>query len=220
MNRKPFRPKYPPSQNNKTCCVATERPPRERTFHLPQCARIGAALLCLELSIIAAAAHLESVFEPVIEKAGFKLVRLRMMGGAARTLQVMAERPDGGMDVEGCTQLSHALLDFIEAENPIEGDYEIEVSSPGIDRPLTRLADFTRWKGHEAKIELSAAIATAAGERERKRFRGRLEGLDGNDVVITSQGQRIQFPFRSVAEAKLVLTDKLIQEDLKARKSA
>jgi ribosome maturation factor RimP len=164
--------------------------------------------------IFAAAAHLDPVFEPVIEKAGFRLVRLRMMGGAAKTLQIMAERPDGSMDVEGCAVLSHALLDFIEAENPIEGEYEIEVSSPGIDRPLTRLSDFTRWKGHEAKLELNAPLDG------RKRFRGRLEGLDGNDVVITSQGSRIQFPFRSVLEAKLVLTDKLIQEDLKARKSA
>lgn len=158
------------------------------------------------------------MFEPVIEKAGFKLVRLRVMGGASKTLQVMAERADGSMDVEGCTQLSHVLLDFIEAEDPIEGDYEIEVSSPGIDRPLTRLSDFTRWKGHEAKIELTAPVAVANGA-QRKRFRGNLEGLDGNDVVITSQGARIQFPFRSVLEAKLVLTDKLIQEDLKARKN-
>ena len=90
----------------------------------------------------------------MIEKAGFKLVRLRIMGGAQKTLQVMAERPDGSMDVEGCTTLSHALLDFIEAEDPIEGEYEIEVSSPGIDRPLTRPMDFARWAGHEAKIEL------------------------------------------------------------------
>jgi ribosome maturation factor RimP len=157
------------------------------------------------------------VFEPVIEKAGFKLVRLRIMGGASKTLQVMAERADGSMDVEGCTQLSHALLDFIETEDPIEGDYEIEVSSPGIDRPLTRLSDFTRWKGHEAKIELNAPLATENGSR--KRFRGVLEGLDGNDVVIASQGARIQFPFRSILEAKLVLTDRLIQEDLKARKN-
>ena len=150
----------------------------------------------------------------MIESAGFKLVRLRIMGGSHKTLQIMAERADGSMDVEGCTQLSHALLDFIEAENPIEGDYEIEVSSPGIDRPLTRLSDFTRWKGHEAKIELNAAVDG------RKRFRGRLEGLDGNDVIIAAQNQRIQFPFRTILEAKLVLTDKLIQEDLKARKSA
>lgn len=136
------------------------------------------------------------------------------MGGEHKTLQIMAERADGSMDVEGCATLSHVLLDFIEAENPIEGDYEIEVSSPGIDRPLTRLADFSRWKGHEAKLELTAPL------EGRKRFRGRLEGLDGNDVVIMSQGQRIAFPFRSILEAKLVLTDQLIQEDLKARKSA
>ena len=108
--------------------------------------------------VVAAASHLEPVFEPVIEKAGFKLVRLRVMGGAAKTLQVMAERPDGTMDVEGCSQLSHALLDFIEAEDPVEGDYELEVSSPGIDRPLTRLMDFSRWAGHEAKIELTHPV--------------------------------------------------------------
>jgi ribosome maturation factor RimP len=165
-------------------------------------------------AIFAAASHLEPVFEPVIENAGFKLVRLRIMGGEHKTLQIMAERADGSMDVEGCATLSHVLLDFIETEDPIEGDYAIEVSSPGIDRPLTRLADFSRWKGHEAKIELTAPLDG------RKRFRGRLEGLDGNDVVIISQNQRIQFPFRTILEAKLVLTDKLIQEDLKARKSA
>jgi ribosome maturation factor RimP len=168
------------------------------------------------LPIFTAASHLEPIFEPVIEQAGFRLVRLRIMGGASKTLQIMAERPDGSMDVEGCSSLSHAVLDFIESQDPIEGDYEIEVSSPGIDRPLTRLGDFSRWKGHEAKIELSAPLATPSGER--KRFRGRLEGLDGNDVIITSQDARVQFPFRSILEAKLVLTDKLIQQDLKARK--
>jgi ribosome maturation factor RimP len=166
------------------------------------------------LAIVVAAQHLEPVFEPVIEKAGFKLVRLRMMGGSAKTLQVMAERPDGSMDVQGCAALSHALLDFIEAEDPIEGEYEIEVSSPGIDRPLTRPMDFARWAGHEAKIELNAAVDG------RKRFRATLLGLDGQDVRIrdTSIGNdEIKFPFRSVANAKLVLTDKLINEHSKAR---
>jgi ribosome maturation factor RimP len=167
-------------------------------------------------AIFAAASHLEPIFEPVIEQAGFKLVRLRVMGGAAKTLQIMAERPDGTMDVEGCAILSHALLDFIETQDPIEGEYEIEVSSPGIDRPLTRLADFSRWKGHDAKIELNAPLATANGDR--KRFRGRLEGLDGNNVVIATGENKIQFPFHTIVEAKLVLTDKLIQEDLRARK--
>ena len=164
--------------------------------------------------VVAAASHLEPIFEPVIEKAGFRLVRLRIMGGAAKTLQVMAERPDGSMDVEGCATLSHALLDFIEAEDPIEGDYEIEVSSPGIDRPLTRLMDFSRWAGHEAKIELNAAMDG------RRRFRGLLLGLDGQDVMIRVDNSDIRFPFRAIANAKLVLTDKLINEDLKARAGA
>lgn len=163
--------------------------------------------------VIATAEHLEAVFEPVIEKAGFRLVRLRLMGGAAKTLQVMAERPDGSMDVEGCATLSRILLDFIEAEDPIEGDYEIEVSSPGIDRPLTRPMDFARWSGHEAKIELNVPI------EGRKRFRATLMGLDGQDVMIRADNADIKFPFRAVANAKLVLTDKLINEDLKARKS-
>jgi len=164
--------------------------------------------------VVSAASHLEPVFEPVIEKAGFKLVRLRIMGGAAKTLQVMAERPDGSMDVEGCSLLSHVLLDFIEAEDPIEGEYELEVSSPGIDRPLTRVMDFSRWAGHEAKIELALPM------EGRKRFRGTLLGLDGSDVMIRADNSDIKFPFRAIANAKLVLTDKLINEDLKARKQA
>jgi ribosome maturation factor RimP len=179
------------------CCVAVRK------------GRRGREALVLTVT---AASHLEPVFEPVIEKAGFKLVRLRIMGGAAKTLQVMAERPDGSMDVEGCAVLSHALLDFIEAEDPIEGDYEIEVSSPGIDRPLTRLMDFARWSGHEAKIELTVPV------EGRKRFRAVLLGLDGTDVMIRADNTDIKFPFRSVANAKLVLTDKLINEDLKVRK--
>src|SRR6202012_4940305 len=161
---------------------------------------------------VQAASHLEPIFEPVIEKAGFKLVRLRIMGGASKTLQVMAERPDGSMDVEGCTALSHALLDFIEAEDSIEGEYEIEVSSPGIDRPLTRPMDFSRWRGHEAKIKLDGPV------ENRRPFRAVVRGLDGGDVVIRADGRDVRFPFRAVVNAKLVLTDKLIQEDLKARK--
>jgi len=157
-------------------------------------------------------AHLEPIIEPAVEAAGFKLVRLRLMGGHVKTLQIMAERPDGRMNVEDCTTLSRALLDFLEAENPIEGEYELEVSSPGIDRPLTRLMDFSRWSGHEAKIELHAPIDG------RKRFRGKLLGLEGTDVVIQTQDMRAQIPFQQIAEAKLVLTDALIAEDLKARK--
>jgi len=161
--------------------------------------------------ILTAMSHLEPILEPAIERAGYRLVRLRLMGGKTKTLQIMAERPDGTMNVEDCAVLSRALLDFIEQEDPLEGEYELEVSSPGIDRPLTRLADFARWAGHEAKIELVAPIDG------RRRFRGKLLGIDGNEVRMETQGARIAFPFRGIAEAKLVLTDELIKEDLKAR---
>jgi ribosome maturation factor RimP len=164
--------------------------------------------------IISQIAHLEPIIEPAVEAAGFRLVRLRLMGGNTKTLQIMAERADGTMNVEDCATLSRALLDFIEKDDPLEGDYELEVSSPGIDRPLTRLADFARWSGHEAKLEVHAPIDG------RKRFRGKLLGLDGQDVTIDCQAQRFAIPFKQIAEAKLVLTDALIAEDLKARKRA
>ena len=155
---------------------------------------------------------MEPIIAAAVEAAGYRLVRLRLMGGKVKTLQVMAERADGTMNVEDCAALSRALSEFIEREDPIEGDFELEVSSPGIDRPLTRLTDFARWSGHEAKLELVAPIDG------RKRFRGTLLGLDGNDVTVEAQGLRLKVPFRAIAEAKLVLTDKLIEEDLKARK--
>ena len=164
--------------------------------------------------MLTAMAHLEPIIAPAVQAAGFRLVRLRLMGGRVKTLQIMAERPDGTMNVEDCAALSRALLDFFEKEDPIEGDFELEVSSPGIDRPLTRIADFARWAGHEARLDLHAPI------EGRKRFRGTLLGLDGQDVIIQSQGQRLAIPFAQIAEAKLVLTDALIAEDLKARKRA
>jgi ribosome maturation factor RimP len=158
--------------------------------------------------------HLEPILTPAIEAAGYRLVRLRLMGGKIKTLQIMAERPDGTMNVEDCAALARALLDFMEADDPLEGDYELEVSSPGIDRPLTRLMDYSRYAGHEAKLELVAPVDG------RKRFRGKLLGLDGNDVVVETQGAPLKLPFKGIAEAKLVLTDQLIAEDLKARKHA
>ncbi len=159
--------------------------------------------------------HLEPILEPAVEAAGYRLVRLRLMGGKTKTLQIMAERPDGTMNVDDCATLSRALSDFLEAEDAIEGDYHLEVSSPGIDRPLTRQSDFARWSGHEAKIELNAP-----DEAGRRRFKGMLLGLDGNDVLMDVEGARLKFPFRSLADAKLVLTDKLIAEDLKAKDRA
>jgi ribosome maturation factor RimP len=163
-------------------------------------------------AILSAVTHLEPILAPIIEAAGFHLVRLRMMGGKVKTLQVMAERPDGAMNVEDCAKLSSALSDFIDAEpQAIPGEFNLEISSPGIDRPLTRLADFARWAGHEAKIDTTVAI------EGRKRFRGVLKGLDGSDVAIETGKQTLVLPFGSIAEAKLVLTDKLIEADLKAR---
>jgi ribosome maturation factor RimP len=158
--------------------------------------------------------HLEPILTPAIEAAGYRLVRLRLMGGKTKTLQIMAERPDGTMNVEDCATLARALLDFMEANDPLEGEYELEVSSPGIDRPLTRLMDYSRYAGHEVKLELLAPLDG------RKRFRGMLLGLDGSEVLMETQGARVSLPFKGIAEAKLVLTDKLIQEDLKARKNA
>ncbi len=166
-------------------------------------------------AIITAISQLEPVITPAVEAAGYRLVRLRLMGGKHKTLQIMAERPDGQMDVEDCAKLSRALSDLLDQEDPIEGEYSLEVSSPGIDRPLTRIADFAHWAGHEAKIELTTNDADG-----RKRFRGKLMGLDGKDVLFLSGGTNMVFAFRNIAEAKLVLTDKLIEEDLKARKKA
>ena len=162
--------------------------------------------------------HLEPILAPVIEAAGFRLVRLRLMGGKTKTLQIMAERPDGTMNVEDCAVLSHALLDFIEAENPIEGDFEIEVSSPGIDRPLTRLMDFARYAGHEAKIEMAVALDG------RKRFRGILTGVTGDAARLrrkdaaAGEAADVALPIADMAEARLVLTDALVAESLRRGK--
>ncbi len=168
----------------------------------------------MEAPIRAAMSQLESVIAPAVEAAGFRLVRLRLMGGKVKTLQIMAERPDGTMNVEDCAILSRALSEFLDRADPIDGEYNLEVSSPGIDRPLTRISDFARWAGHEAKFELKAPDHTG-----RRRFKGLLVGLDGNDVVLEAENRRLRFPFGAIAEAKLVLSDKLIAEDLKARKA-
>lgn len=159
--------------------------------------------------------HLEPILGPIIEGAGFRLVRLRMTGGKTKTLQIMAEREDGTMNVDDCAALSAALSEFFDAEpDAVPGEFDLEISSPGIDRPLTRLADFIRWAGHEAKVEASVMI------EGRKRFRGILKGLDGSDVVLEVGKQTVTLPFSAIADAKLVLTDKLIEEDLKAREAA
>ena len=139
------------------------------------------------------------------------------MGGKRKTLQVMAERPDGHMDVEDCARLSRSISEVLEAADPIAEEYVLEVSSPGIDRPLTAREDFARFAGHEARIELSRGLDG------RKRFKGLLIGLDGEDVLIDvadeKETRRMRLSYADIAEARLILTDRLIQESLKARES-
>ncbi len=154
--------------------------------------------------------RLAEIVTPVIEDMGFELVRVRLMGGDRPTLQVMAEKPDGTMDVDDCADLSHALSALLDVEDPISGEYVLEVSSPGIDRPLTRLTDFDRWKGYEAKLELRDAIDG------RKRYRGAVAGTEGASVLIdTAEGERVSIVFAELGDAKLVLTDELVAESLK-----
>src|SRR5246127_3135501 len=102
--------------------------------------------------------QLEPIIAPLVEAAGYRLVRLRLIGGKRKTLQVMAERPDGSMNVDDCARLSRALSEFLDKEDPIEGEYVLEVSSPGIDRPLTRIGDFGKWVGHEVRIEIAYPV--------------------------------------------------------------
>src|SRR5262245_9476830 len=122
--------------------------------------------------------QLLELLDPVAEAAGYEIVRLRLMGGATRRLQIMSERPDGTMLVEDCAQLSRVLSEVLDAADPISGEYNLEVSSPGIDRPLTRLKDFEAWEGFEARVELDRL---AEG---RKRFRGELAGIEGDNVAL------------------------------------
>jgi ribosome maturation factor RimP len=178
--------------------------------------RRGGKVLALEELSLSGANFLETLLAPAVQAQGYRLVRLRLMGGKRKTLQILAERPDGQMDVEDCAKLSRAVSEVLETADPISEEYVLEVSSPGIDRPLTAPEDFARFAGHDARVEL------ARGIDGRRRFKGVLIGLEGADVVMNvtdaDEGDRqVRFPFDDIAEAKLVLTDRLIQESLKAR---
>lgn len=156
--------------------------------------------------------RIASVIQPTIEDMGFELVRLRMMAGKRMTLQIMAERPDGTMEVEDCAKLSRQISAVLDVEDPIEREYTLEVSSPGIDRPLTRLTDFDRWEGYEAKLETDDLIDG------RKRFRGVLAGIEDGEVLIDIDEGTIGLQFDWLSDAKLVLTDDLITESLRRSK--
>jgi ribosome maturation factor RimP len=149
---------------------------------------------------------------------GFEVVRVRLMTGKQSTLQVMVQRPDGTIEVDECGQISTAISAVLDVEDPILDAYTLEVSSPGIDRPLTRLKDFDRWAGHVAKIETEAMIDG------RRRFKGTLHGTEGSEALIEiedhGESVTIGLPFDWLSDAKLVLTDELIRDVLKGRKDA
>ena len=158
--------------------------------------------------------RLAGIITPVIEDLGFELVRVRLMSGKATTLQIMAERPEGGIEVDQCAEISTAIGATLDVEDPIIDEYTLEVSSPGIDRPLTRLKDFATFEGYEAKIETTELIDG------RRRFKGQLAGVEGNDVLINIEEGTVGLNFDWLSDAKLVLTDELITEMLRQRKAA
>lgn len=162
--------------------------------------------------------RMAEIITPVIEGMGFELVRVRLMGGKHATLQIMAERPGGGIEVDDCAKISNAVSAVLDVEDPLEDAYTLEVSSPGIDRPLTRLKDFAAFEGYEAKLETDELIDG------RKRFKGVLAGVEADEVLINiengAETVTVGLEFDWLSDAKLVLTDDLIRDMLKARKDA
>ena len=154
------------------------------------------------------------IITPVIEDMGFELVRIRLMGGEMKTLQIMADKPQGGIEVDDCADISSAVSAVLDVEDPISDAYNLEVSSPGIDRPLTRLKDFEMFEGYEAKLETHDMIDG------RRRFKGELAGVEGTEVLINVEEGTIGLEFDWLSDAKLVLTDDLIKEMLRQRKAA
>jgi ribosome maturation factor RimP len=165
-------------------------------------------------------ARVAGVAEPVIEALGYRLVRVKVSGADGCTVQIMAERPDGSMTVEDCEAVSRALSPVLDVADLIERAYRLEVSSPGIDRPLVRKSDFERYAGHLARIEMEVPI------QGRKRFRGLLSGTEGEaarlrrDDTEAGEAAEILLPIGEMSEAKLVLTDELVTLALRREKAA
>lgn len=166
------------------------------------------------------AARVASIAAPVLEGLGIRLVRVRVSGTAGCTVQIMAERADGSMSIEDCEAASRALSPVFDVEDPIDREYRLELSSPGIDRPLVRLSDFKRYAGHEMKVEMAVGVAG------RKRFRGTLLGVEGEAARLqrkdAAEGEpaEVLLPIADIAEARLVLTDALVTESLRRGKAA
>lgn len=150
--------------------------------------------------------RVDTMIAPALEGMGYDLVRVQLSGdGRRRQLQVMAERHDNAaMTVEDCAAISRMVSALLDAEDPIEGSYLLEVSSPGIDRPLTRPRDFERFSGHVARIELRSTIDG------RRRFRGRLQGIEDGLVRLETDGESVALPVDEIAKAKLIITDELL----------
>jgi ribosome maturation factor RimP len=166
------------------------------------------------------AARVAALVEPVLEGLGYRLVRVRVSGLDGCTVQVMAERPDGSMSIDDCETASRALSPVLDAADPVDRAYRLELSSPGLDRPLVRRSDFERYAGQVVKIEMAAAIDG------RKRFRGQLLGAEGDaarirrDDAPAGEAADVMLPIEEMADAKLVLTDSLIAEALRRSKQA
>jgi ribosome maturation factor RimP len=158
--------------------------------------------------------RIAEIITPVIEDMGFEVVRVRLMTGKESILQIMVQRPDGQIEVDECAQVSTAISATLDVEDPIVDVYTLEVSSPGIDRPLTRLKDFDQWEGFEAKIETDELIDG------RRRFKGALAGTEGDEVLITITEGTIGLKFEWLSDAKVVLTEELIRDVLRGRKDA
>jgi ribosome maturation factor RimP len=161
-----------------------------------------------------------AIVEPVLEQLGFRLVRVRVSGAEGCTVQIMAERPDGSMSVDDCEEVSRALSPVLDVADPIDRAYRLEISSPGIDRPLVRKSDFDRYAGHLVRIEMERPV------NGRKRFRGVLTGTEGETARLrrddAAEGDEADMllPMEDMGEAKLVLTDELVTEALRREKSA
>jgi len=162
--------------------------------------------------------RITEIITPAVEDLGYEIVRVRLMTGKESILQIMAQKPDGSIEVDDCATISTAVSALLDVEDPILDAYTLEVSSPGIDRPLTRLKDFDQWEGNEAKIETEELIDG------RRRFKGELRGTEGDEVLIEIEDQgeavTIGLKFEWLTDAKLVLTDELIRDVLKGRKDA
>ena len=163
------------------------------------------------------AATLAGLVEPVLENLGYRLVRVKISGRDGQTVQIMAERPDGSMTIDDCETVSRELSPLLDAHDPVSDAYRLEVSSPGIDRPLVRASDFENWSGHQAKIELREPVDG------RRRFQGKLEGFEDGEVRVELDlpgmgATTIGFPLSLVSEARLVMTDELIREALNRAK--